>query len=70
MQPDTAAARAGVLLGDALLAFDGHVLNRPGDLFARLDEEAIGRSVTLRLLRAGQVKDVTAQVGTRDARTA
>jgi len=70
VQPDTAAARAGVLLGDALLAFDGHVLNRPGDLFARLDEEAIGRSVTLRLLRAGQVKDLTAQVGTRDARTA
>jgi S1-C subfamily serine protease len=70
VQPDTAAARAGVLLGDALLAFDGQALNRPGDLFARLDEEAIGRSVTLRLLRAGQVKDVTAQVGTRDARTA
>jgi len=41
----------------------------PGDLFARLDEEAIGRSVTLRLLRAGEVKDVVAQVGTRDART-
>ena len=70
VQPETAAARAGVLLGDALLAFDGHVLNRPGDLFARLDEDAIGRSVTLRLLRAGQVKDVVAQVGTRDARTA
>jgi len=70
VQPETAAARAGVLLGDALLAFDGHVLNRPGDLFARLDEDAIGRSVTLRLLRAGQVTDVTAQVGTRDARTA
>lgn len=70
VQPDTAAARAGVLLGDALLAIDGHALNRPGDLFARLDEDAIGRSVTLRLLRAGQTKDVAAQVGTRDARTA
>jgi S1-C subfamily serine protease len=68
VQPDTAAARAGVLLGDALLAFDGHVLNRPGDLFARLDEDAIGRSVTLRLLRAGQVKEVVAEVGARDAR--
>jgi len=70
VQPDTAAAHAGVLLGDALLAIDGHPLNRPGDLFARLDEEAIGRSVTLRLLRAGTTKDVVAQVGTRDARTA
>jgi S1-C subfamily serine protease len=70
VQAGTAAAQAGVMLGDALLAFDGHVLNRPGDLFARLDEDAIGRSVTLRLLRAGQVKDVVAQVGTRDARTA
>jgi S1-C subfamily serine protease len=59
-----------VLLGDALLACDGHVLNRPGDLFARLDEDAIGRNVTLRLLRAGQARDVVAQVGTRDARTA
>jgi len=70
VQPETAAARAGVLLGDALLAFDGQALSRPADLFARLDEDAIGRNVTLRLLRAGQVKDVVTQVGTRDARTA
>ena len=69
VQPESAAARAGVLLGDALLAFDGHTLHRPGDLFARLDEEAIGRSATLRVLRAGQVKDVVAQVGARDAKT-
>jgi len=69
VQPETAAARAGVLLGDALLACDGHVLNRPGDLFARLDEDAIGRRATLRVLRAGEVRDVAAQVGARDART-
>ncbi|PYQ15811.1 MAG: serine protease [Acidobacteria bacterium] len=69
VQPDSAAARAGVLLGDALLAFDGHALHRPGDLFARLDEDAIGRRATLRVLRAGEVRDVAAQVGARDART-
>jgi S1-C subfamily serine protease len=69
VQPDTGAGRGGVLLGDALLAFDGHPLHRPGDLFARLDEEAIGRSVTLRVLRAGEVKDVPVTVGARDARS-
>jgi S1-C subfamily serine protease len=68
VQPDTAAARAGVLLGDALLAFDGQALHRPADLLARLDEEAIGRGVTLRVLRAGEIKDLAAQVGTREAR--
>jgi len=69
VQPDTGASRAGMLLGDALLAFDGHPLHRPGDLFARLDEDAIGRTVTLRLLRAGAVQDVAVTVGARDART-
>jgi S1-C subfamily serine protease len=69
VQPDTGAGRAGVLLGDALLAFDGHPLHRPGDLFGRLDEEAIGRTVTLRLLRAGAVADVPVTVGARDARS-
>jgi S1-C subfamily serine protease len=68
VQPETAAARAGVLLGDALLAFDGQPLHRPGDLFARLDEEAIGRGVTLKVLRAGDVKDLAVTVGARDAR--
>jgi S1-C subfamily serine protease len=69
VQPDTAAGRGGVLLGDALLAFDGHPLHRPGDLFARLDEEAIGRTVTLRVLRAGEVKEVPVTIGARDARS-
>lgn len=68
VQPDTAAARAGVLLGDVLLALDGHALHRPGDLFARLDEEAIGRDVTLRLMRGGEVRDLGARIGARDAR--
>jgi hypothetical protein len=66
VQPDTGAGRGGVLLGDALLAFAGHPLHRPGDLFARLDEEAIGRTVTLRLLRAGAVQDVPVTISARD----
>ena len=69
VQPETAAARAGVLLGDALVAFDGQALRRPADLLARLDEEAIGKSVTLRVLRAGAIQDLVAQVGTREGRT-
>lgn len=69
VQPDTGAGRAGVLLGDALLAFDGHPLHRPGDLFSRLDEEAIGRTVTLRVLRAGAVKDLAVTVGAREAKS-
>jgi S1-C subfamily serine protease len=69
VQPDSGAGRGGLLLGDALLAFDGHPLHRPGDLLSRLDEDAIGRTVTLRVLRAGAVQDVPVTVGPRDARS-
>src|SRR5262245_33414660 len=66
VQPGTPAARAGVMLGDVLLAFDGSALSRPRDLLGRLDEGSVGRNVTVRVLRAGQPVDLTLVVGSRD----
>jgi len=66
VQPGTPAAQAGLVLGDVLLAFDGTALARPRDLLARLDAESVGRSVTVRILRAGQPKDVALTVGSRE----
>lgn len=65
VQPDSPAARAGVMLGDVLVAFDGHPLDRPRDLLARLDDEAVGRPATVRVLRAGELRDLTLTVGSR-----
>lgn len=65
VQPETPAARAGVMLGDVLLAFDGHPLERPRDLLGRLDDDSVGRTATLRVLRAGQVREIAVTVGSR-----
>jgi serine protease Do len=66
VQAGAPAHRAGIQLGDVLLAFDGQALTRPRDLLARLDEDAVGRAVTLRVLRGGQPAEATVTVGSRD----
>lgn len=68
VEPDSPAARAGILLGDALLSFGGETMQDPGELLALLGEERIGDVVPMRLLRAGEVRDVTVTVGARGER--
>ena len=45
VQPDTAAARAGILIGDVLLSADGAPLAGPMDLLPHLEEERVGLSL-------------------------
>jgi S1-C subfamily serine protease len=60
------AARAGLLLGDALLRADGERLTSPAELLPALDEERIGRAVKLTILRAGEERSISVTVGGRD----
>ncbi len=66
VEEQSPAARGGLLLGDALLAFGGTPLSHPGDLLPLLEEERIGQPVALRLLRAGEVREVAVTVGVRE----
>ena len=59
------AERAGVLLGDVLLAVDGEQIGRPRALAQRVAAIGIGGTCILRLLRAGAVQEVQATVGAR-----
>ncbi len=60
------AARGGLHLGDTLLAFGGTPLAHPGDLLPLLEEERIGQVVALRLVRAGEVRELALTVGARE----
>ncbi|HZY06003.1 MAG TPA: trypsin-like peptidase domain-containing protein [Anaeromyxobacteraceae bacterium] len=60
------AQRGGLLLGDSLLAFGGSPLSHPGDLLPLLEEERIGQPVALRLVRAGEIRELSLTVGTRE----
>jgi S1-C subfamily serine protease len=68
VEPESPAARAGLLLGDALLSLGGVRVSEPGDLLPLLEEERIGEAVPLRIVRAGEVRELGVTVGARGER--
>jgi S1-C subfamily serine protease len=68
VEPESPAARAGILLGDALLSVGGETMQDARELLALLGEERIGDTVAVRLLRAGEVRDVSITIGARGGR--
>lgn len=66
VEPDSPAARAGIALGDALLSFGGESLQDPGELLTLLAEDRIGDTVAMKLLRAGEVKEIQITIGARE----
>jgi S1-C subfamily serine protease len=62
------AAAGGVLLGDVLFEFDGCAVESPDDLLDLLGGGRVGKTVTLRVLRAGAVTDLRVTVGERPGR--
>jgi serine protease Do len=67
--PGAPAAQAGVLVGDVLLAAgDSHIAS-PDQLMELMQTTGAGRSITLKLLRAGTAIDVKATVAERPARS-
>ncbi len=68
VEPESPAARAGVQLGDALLSLGGERVLEPGDLLPLLEEERIGLPLPVRLVRAGEVRELTITLGVRGER--
>jgi S1-C subfamily serine protease len=66
--PGAPAAQAGVLVGDVLLAVGDSPIASPDQLLDLMQTMGAGRSVTLKLLRAGAAIDVKAMVAERPAR--
>jgi len=66
VEPESPAARAGIVLGDALLSFGPDTLQDPGELLALLAEDRIGDTVAMKLLRAGEVRELAVTIGVRE----
>ena len=56
------AAVAGLQPGDLILAMDGDVVPSVDAIHKRLDRHAIGRTLSLRILRAGRLLDAAVEV--------
>jgi S1-C subfamily serine protease len=65
VEPESPADRAGLLLGDAVLAIDGQAVESPHDLAPALEPERIGAALPLKVLRAGEARELTLTVGAR-----
>jgi S1-C subfamily serine protease len=62
------AARAGVLLGDVIVAIAGEPVSEPGDVAGLLGPERVGQDVPVRVIRGGRAHDISVAVAERPAR--
>lgn len=70
VEPDGPAARAGVLLGDVLVALDGAPVGDLDDVQARLGSDRIGVAIPAVLVRAGARTELSITVGEQPRRHA
>jgi serine protease DegQ len=59
------ASRAGLLVGDVIMALDGHPIEAPEDLLDLLVGDRVGRDATLHVLRGGAAREMVVTVGER-----
>jgi S1-C subfamily serine protease len=65
VEADGPAGQAGLMLGDTLVALDGQPLGHMDDLLAMLGGDRVGSAVPVRIIRGGQVQEVTVTIGER-----
>jgi S1-C subfamily serine protease len=68
VEMDGPAARAGLMLGDVLVALEGTALHDPGDVQAAIAGRRVGTAVTVSLVRAGALLEVPITLAERPSR--
>jgi S1-C subfamily serine protease len=59
------AEKAGVLVGDIIVAISGQAVGDPDDLFAALNSDVVGKTIAVEILRGGKPETVQVMVGER-----
>ncbi len=62
------AETAGVLIGDVIVALDGHATEEPESLVNLLRSERASPAAPLTVIRGGEVREITVTIGERPAR--
>jgi len=65
VEPDSPAGQAGLLLGDTLVGMDGQPVRQLDDLLGLLSGERVGRTVPARIVRGGQLQEISVTIGER-----
>jgi S1-C subfamily serine protease len=65
VEPGGPAEKAGLLLGDVIVALAGEPVRHLDDLLVALSGDRVGVRVAVRIVRGGQVQEVNAVIGER-----
>jgi S1-C subfamily serine protease len=63
---DTPAEKGGILLGDIIVGLGGQPVKDTDDLQALLGPERVGQATPVRVVRGGELKEVTVTIGERE----
>ncbi|MBE7554538.1 MAG: trypsin-like peptidase domain-containing protein [Anaerolineales bacterium] len=66
VEPGSPAEQGGLLLGDTIVAVEGSAVQQHDDLLALLSSDRVGTSVKIRIVRGGQVQEMSVVVGERN----
>jgi serine protease Do len=69
VEPDSAAARAGIKVGDVILQFNGHPIVDAGQLSSQVGIATPGEQATLEIWRDGKTQSLTATIGSASTAT-
>jgi S1-C subfamily serine protease len=65
VEPEGPADHAGLTLGDTIVALDGQPVRHMDELLALLGGDRVGGSLPIRIVRGGQVQELTVTIGER-----
>lgn len=65
VEPGSPAGEGGLVLGDTIVTLDGTRMRQHDDLLALMTPDQIGKTVTVRLLRGGQIQELQVAIGER-----
>src|SRR6202158_5042108 len=65
VEPESPAHKAGIVIGDILIALAGRPVARLEDVHSHLHGEAIGKALALKFVRGGAAQEVNIVVGER-----
>lgn len=66
VEPGSPAEQGGLVLGDTLVAVDSEKVRHMDDLMALLGGERVGKTVTTRVLRGGQLQEFQVKIAERE----
>jgi S1-C subfamily serine protease len=69
VEPQGPGSKAGVLLGDVIVALDGKAVSSVRDLQAFLEPECVGKTIPVSLIRSGKPVEVNVTIGERRRRS-